>query len=96
MRSAFSACNLSAVYPALYKDRLGEESTSIQNHGQTLAMMVRGVRFEGNDFDGFEPKDCSDPTQLSSFTFLHGSLCFCVQYLQRNVDGRPLRTAPWN
>ena len=41
-------------------------------------MVVRGVRFRGTDFDGFEPQDVSDPAQLASFTFLHGSLCFCV------------------
>jgi len=66
------------TYPARYKDKFGEESTRILNDGDSLTMMVRGVRFNGNDFDGFEPQDVTGPAQLSSFTFLHGSLCFCV------------------
>ena len=41
-------------------------------------MVVRGVQFRGSDFDSFEPQDVSDPAQLASFTFLHGSLCFCA------------------
>src|SRR5436853_613325 len=66
------------TYPARYKDRSGEERTTILNDGETLTMVVRGVRFRGKDFDGFEPQDVPDPAQLSSFTPLHGSLCFCV------------------
>jgi len=41
-------------------------------------MVVRGVRFQGSDFDSFEPQDVSDPAQLASFTFFHGSLCNCI------------------
>lgn len=66
------------TYPARYKDRSGEEWTAIQDDGGSLTMVVRGVRFRGRDFDGFEPEGVSDPAQLASFTFLHGSLCFCV------------------
>ena len=66
------------TYPARYKDRFGVEQTTILNDGEALTMVVRGVRFQGNDFDGFEPQDVSDPAQVSSFTFLHGSLCFCT------------------
>lgn len=69
---------MNMTYPARYKDQYGSETTAIHNDGALLTMVVRGVRFEGNDFDSFEPKDCPDPTQLSSFTFLHGGLCFCV------------------
>ena len=65
-------------YPARYKDRFGEERTTILNDGKALTMVVRGVRFCGNDFDRFEPQDVSDPIQLSSFSFLHGRLCFCL------------------
>jgi hypothetical protein len=78
MSSAFSACNMSVVYPARYKNGFGKEPTSIRNHGKTLAMNVRGVEFEGCDLDNLEPKGKPDPAQLSSFAFLHGSLCFCV------------------
>ena len=66
------------VYPARYRDRFGEERTTILNDGKTLTMLVRGVRFQGNDFDGLEPQDVSDLAMLRSFTFLHGSLCFCA------------------
>ena len=65
-------------YSARYTDKFGEESTTILNDGESLTMMVRGVRFRGDDFDGFEPQDVLDPALLSSFTFLHGSLCFCA------------------
>lgn len=66
------------VYPARYKDRFGVERTAILNDGKTLTMVARGVRFQGSDFDCLEPQDVSDPAQLASFTFLHGSLCFCI------------------
>jgi hypothetical protein len=68
---------MTATYSARYKDRFGEESTTILNDGEMLTMVVRGVRFRGTDFDSFEPQDVPDPARLSSFTFLHGSLCFC-------------------
>src|SRR4051794_17787611 len=69
---------MTVSYPARYKDRSGEERTTILNDGKALTMVVRGVRFRGNDFDGFEPQDVSDPMQLSSFSFLHGGLCNCL------------------
>ena len=69
---------MKTTYPTRYKDRNGSETTAIHNDGALLTMVVRGIPFEGNDFDSFEPKDRRDPTQLSSFTFLYGSLCFCV------------------
>ncbi|AMV32078.1 hypothetical protein VN12_08140 [Pirellula sp. SH-Sr6A] len=61
------------TYPASYKDKFGEESTTILNDGDSITMMVRGVRFKGNDFDSFEPQDATDPAQLSSFTFCTGA-----------------------
>lgn len=69
---------MTTTYCACYKNKFSEESTTILNDGESLTMIVLGVRFRGNDFDGFEPQDVLDPAQLSSFTFLHGSLCFCV------------------
>jgi hypothetical protein len=41
-------------YPARYKDRFGEEATAILNDGKLLTMVVRGVRFQGTDFDSRE------------------------------------------
>ena len=69
---------MTITYRARYRDRFGEEATTILNDGETLTMVVRGVRFRGTDFDCFEPQDVPDPDQLSSFTFLHGSLCYCT------------------
>jgi Family of unknown function (DUF6304) len=69
---------VTAVYRARYKDRFGEETTTILNDGETLAMVVRGIPFQGKDFNRFEPKDAPNTAHLSSFQFLHGSLCFCV------------------
>ena len=66
------------TYSARYKDRYGEERTTILDDGGSLTMVVRGVQFRGRDFDGFEPESGSDPVQLASFTFLHGSLGACV------------------
>jgi Family of unknown function (DUF6304) len=69
---------MTTTYPARYKDRFGKEVTTILNNGETLTMVLRGVRFQGNDFDAFEPEDVTGPVQLASFTYLHGSLCCCV------------------
>jgi hypothetical protein len=66
------------TYPARYTDRLGTEQTTILNDGDTLTMTLRGVTFQGPDFDSFEPLDESDPALLSSFALLRGSLWFCT------------------
>ena len=67
----------SAIYPARYTDRHGEEQTTIANDGEGLTLVVRGVRFRGNDFDRFEPQDVPDPAALP-FRFLRGCLGFCT------------------
>jgi hypothetical protein len=69
---------MATSYPAKYKDRISTEQTTIENDGEMLTMVVRGVRFRGNDFDGFEPQEVSDAKALSLFRLFHGSLCFCV------------------
>ena len=69
---------MTTSYHALYSDRFGVERTTIVADGKALAMVVRGVRFRGTEFDDLEPQDVADPAQLASFTFLHGSLCSCV------------------
>ena len=66
-----------ASYPAIYRDRFGEEATTIQNDGRTLRMQVRGVTFIGSDFDAFEPVPATDSSHLSTFTLDNGSLCAC-------------------
>ena len=43
-----------AVYPTIYRDAHGEESTVIENDGQTLRMVVRGIEFISNPFGSFD------------------------------------------
>jgi hypothetical protein len=65
-----------AVYPAKYKDRFGEETTVIQNDGKLLTMVVRGVEFQGTDWDSMEPK--GHPESVGNGLILQrGSLCSC-------------------
>lgn len=66
------------AYPARYKDRFGKQQTTILNDGKTLTMVLRGVQFQGDDFDSFTTKDTPFSQHLASFTFLHGHLGFCV------------------
>jgi hypothetical protein len=62
----------------IYKDKHGEEQTNINNNGETLSLVLRGVTFQGSDFDGLEPVGSYEPEQLSSFTFAMGDLCDCT------------------
>jgi len=73
-----------ALYPATYRDRNGEEITAIHNDGKTLRMVVRGVEFVGRMLDDFAPVglDGNDPA-LASFHLGHHPqdepmLCDCV------------------
>ncbi len=66
------------TYPATYRDRLGEERTSIRNDGTTLFLTIRGVEFQGRDFDLLEPAVDTDPSKLSSFSLDQDCLCSCV------------------
>lgn len=61
-------------YPAVYRDRFGEEQTVIQNDGKNLRMSLRGVEFSGFMFDDFEPV-LVDEGKLASFPFHAGALC---------------------
>jgi Family of unknown function (DUF6304) len=65
-------------YPARYKDRSGEEPTSIRNDGKMLSVTIRGVEFQGSDFDALEPTPGTGPDLLSSFTLQQNALCSCV------------------
>lgn len=62
-------------YPATYRDAHGLEQTSISNDGSTLRMIVRGVEWVGNDFDGLEP--LTTPDAHAGFTLNQGDLCAC-------------------
>jgi len=65
-------------YPAQYSDQSGKETTTIQNDGQTLRMVIRGVEFVGDDFDSLESTISRDSAQLASFTFRYGYLGECI------------------
>lgn len=67
-----------AEYAARYRDRVGQELTTITNNGRVLSLAVRGVQFQGSDFDRLEPTGDLDPSQSSSFTLHKGELCSCV------------------
>lgn len=60
---------ISEEYPAVYRDRHGEEHTVLRNDGKNLAMTVRGVEFTGQALDDFEPATGTDPVLLNLFTF---------------------------
>lgn len=47
---------VNAMYPALFEDVRGAESTILHNDGSELRMVVRGVAFVGQDFDAFSPE----------------------------------------
>ena len=65
-----------AAYPARYSDEHGAEITEILNDGKTLRMTLRGVEFQGNWFDDFEPTGTVGADL--GFRLRHGDLTACV------------------
>ena len=64
-------------WPFIYTDFRGCEKTVVRNDGQKLRVAIRGVEFEGSDFDGFEPLH-DIGVRASEFTLLDGrDLCDC-------------------
>lgn len=66
------------IYPALYRDRHGEEHTSITNDGGTLRMRARGVEFSGVSFDSLEAPPDIETALRGRFCVNDGDLCDCV------------------
>ena len=64
-------------YPAIYRDKLGEEITIINNDGQLLSITIRGVTFTGQEFDSLEAATPLQETLLDSFTLRNTDLCDC-------------------
>lgn len=64
-----------SIYPAVYRDRHGEEITTITNDGKHLRMIVRGVEFIGQSFDLFDPPANLNKSELEQFTFYLDALC---------------------
>ncbi|GGG52442.1 DUF6304 family protein [Bizionia arctica] len=42
------------IYSAKYKDKFGELETKIYSDGSSLNLTLRGIQFEGTDFEGLE------------------------------------------
>src|SRR3712207_1416097 len=77
-----------ALYAAIYHDHRGAETTTIENDGKQIQMMVRGVEFTGPDPLSFEPVDPDEP-RLSSFRlhrFSSGALELCAYSLEYQVS----------
>jgi hypothetical protein len=78
--------NLSGIY----SDSRGNESIVIQNDGKTLRTRIRGVDFEGNDFDSLGAL-----SEASDFVLQHGDLCDCtiaVDFPARLIAPEGVRT----
>ncbi|MDW7691874.1 DUF6304 family protein [Flammeovirgaceae bacterium SG7u.111] len=43
-------------YAAKYKDKFGEEKTKVYSDGTTMHLVLRGIKFEGSDFEMLEGK----------------------------------------
>ncbi len=41
-------------YKVIYRDKFGEEETEISSDGSIMYVTLRGIKFEGSDFEGFE------------------------------------------
>ena len=59
---------MQASYPTVYRDKFGEEVTTIYNDGQELRMIVRGVEFVSNSFHSFNCPPDTDQSLLERFT----------------------------
>jgi len=81
--------DINVTYPARYQDQEGTEKTTIRNDGRRLYMTVRGVKFEGTDFDDLRPVEM--PEDSAGFTFAEylnsdvRSLCCCAIDWQMEV-----------
>jgi hypothetical protein len=65
------------TYPTIYTDKYGVEHTTITNDGTLLRILLRGVPFEGTDFDSLEATVAADDPRLSQFSLNKNELCSC-------------------
>lgn len=72
----------SEAYPAIYRDRFGETTTTLYNDGKQLCMTLRGVEFTGRSLDFWEPSAQADATLLQSFTFTKSGRDLCEYTLE--------------
>lgn len=64
-------------YVATYHDARGTEIIEIVNDHETLCTSIRGIPFEGRDFDGLETVADAVAVQAAGLTLQQGSLCAC-------------------
>ncbi len=65
------------IYPALYRDGLGQESIEVANDGKVLSTTIRGVSLAGNGFDSLAVVPGSPPAETAGLTLNRGDLCGC-------------------
>jgi hypothetical protein len=64
-------------YPATYRDGAGVETIEIVNDRKTLRVTIRGIDFEGSDFDALVTVAGETAVHAAGFTLAQGSLCTC-------------------
>lgn len=72
----------SEAYPAVYRDRFGEVTTTLYNDGKQLRITLRGVEFAGRSLDDWDPDTHVDATLLQSFTFMRSGRDLCEYILE--------------
>lgn len=65
---------MNVSYPTKYRDKFGEETTTIYNDGKTLRMNLRGVEFVGRFLDDWEPSNQIDIENTAYFSLHHNEL----------------------
>jgi len=63
--------------PLRYRDAHGGLASTLVNDGKTLRVVLEGVPFEGQDFDGLEPVLRAGAALPPRFTLASGSLAAC-------------------
>lgn len=61
-------------YVVKYKDKFGEEKTEICSDGSTISLTLRGIKFEGDDFDLLEGKVDDDKFEYIKYADGSGDL----------------------
>ena len=66
---------MTAHYQAIYRDKFGEEQTVIENDGQTLRMVARGVELVADDPDSFSLVGMPAAESLARLPLYFGNIC---------------------
>jgi hypothetical protein len=60
-----------------YTDSNGTIETALSSDGKKITANIRGIVFQGDDFDSLQPIGNYDPKVLETFTLCSGQLCGC-------------------